>query len=410
MSDIAKFDAPYPLGEIPAFSEHKSVSVHDCSAGYFMAYAADCSVADFSEYVELLLSQGYEITAENTITDNRFVTLRNVGNGLRVHTYFIQSAGEIRVVVSEWQGDLPSKQDYESVCSTKVCQINAAHGIPGLDEGMSFVIRLSDGRFIIIDGGYRRGVCGKDVYDTLKALAPDPEHIKVAAWILTHYHGDHVGGFLEFAEMYGDDRSVSVECFVFNFPSDPVFCQNLAGDHTARVGEYAALYYPGASVYTAQTGEIYEFANARIEMLFTPQDYMPRTIENEADGIEAGTKKGDGNNLSLVFRIDFGKNTFFVMADTTTVCCDEMCRRYGSYMKSDYVQASHHGLSKPTPRAHNATKEIYDAISPEYAFMPCSATRYEVRREYEVNVHLANMVKKIYVAGEGTVSIDFDGE
>lgn len=406
MERIASFNAPYPLSEVPAIAKTEGVSFHDCSAGHFMAYVPSCTIGDLEDYVALLLENGYEITAENIITDNKFVSLRNTQSGIRVHTYFVGSAGEIRVVAGERFIPQPEKKDYDKVCPTVICQVNAAHNIPGLDEGMTYIIRLEDGSFVVIDGGYRRGVCGKDIYDNLKSLAPDPENIRISAWIFTHAHGDHVGGFVEFAEMYGDDTCVTVERFIYNFPTDPVFCQNLGADMAARVNEYTAHYYPDAPIYTAQTGEVYELANTRIEILFTPQDYMPRTIENEPDGIAAGVKKGDGNTLSLVFKMSFGEKSFLVMGDTTTVCCDEMCRRYGTYMKSDYVQASHHGLSKPTPRAHNATKEIYDTISPEYAFMPCSASRYLVRREYEVNEHLAAMVKQVYVAGEGTVCIE----
>lgn len=400
------FNAPYPLCEVPALPKKESVSVHDCSAGHFMAYAEGSSEIDFSEYVDLLCQSGYGITARNTIADNVFVTLVNGENNICVHTYFIKSASEIRVVAAEGRCPLPPKKKAERVCGSVICQINASHNIAGLDEGMSYVLRLCDGRFIVIDGGYRRGVCGKDIYESLVGLAPDASDVRIAAWIFTHAHVDHVGGFIEFAEMYGDETSICVESFVYNFPSDPVFCRNIAPDLSERVREYVSRYYPRATVYTAQTGERYEFANALVEILFTPQDYMPRTIENEADGIAAGTKKGDGNNLSLVFRIALDNRSFFVMGDTTTVCCDEMCRRYGDHMRSDYVQASHHGLSKPTPRAHNATKQIYDAISPEYAFMPCSASRYAVRREYEVNAHLEKMVKKVYVAGEGTVCVE----
>ena len=90
------------------------------------------------------------------------------------------------------------------------------------------------------------------------------------------------------------------------------------------------------------------------------------------------------------------------MGDTTSMCCDEMCLRYGSDMKSDIVQMSHHGLSKPTPRAHNATIEIYDIIAPDIALLPCGLGRAPDRLEYEVNAHLASRVKKLYISGNGT--------
>lgn len=410
MSCALRFNAPYPLSELPVPEGKESVSVHNCSAAGFMAYLPRVSSADFCEYRKRLCECGFEVVAENTVRSNCFFTACEYKRNIRAHVSFVESAGEMRIIASEDIRPLPTFSPYERVCTAAICQIDAAAGIAGLDEGMCYILRLSDGRFIVIDGGYRRPECARNIYDTLHRLSPGSSRIEIAAWLFTHGHGDHVGAFLAFAEAYSDDKSIKIGGFMCNLPLDPVFCENIDTSPAPRALEYMKRYYPEAPVYSVQTGERYVFADAVIEILFTPQDYMPRTIENEPDGIAAGLRKGDANNLSVVCRITLGESSFFVMADTTTVCCDEICRRYGDYIKSDFVQASHHGLSKPTPRAHNATKEIYDAISPRYAFMPCSASRYEVRREYEVNKHLEGLVERVYVAGEGTVCIEIGEE
>lgn len=406
MSGLTKFCAPHPLCLLPAVKGRADVSVHNCSAGSYMAYLPHADKADFDAYCASLADNGFEKTAENTIKNNFFFTAVNTCERVRAHVYFVESAGELRIVASENIRPLPTSVPPVRTCKSAICQIDAAAKMPGLDEGMAYVLRLSDGRFIIIDGGYRRGVCAKNIYETLLRLASDASRIEIAAWIFTHGHNDHVGAFFEFAEMYSGDRDIKIDCFMYNMPLDPVFCENFSLDLASKIADQIAHYYRGVPVYTVQTGERYVFADATVEILFTPQDYMPRTIANEPDGIAAGLRKGDMNNLSVVCRITLGKSSFFVMADTTTLCCDEMCRRYGDYMRSDFVQASHHGLSKPTPRAHNATREIYDAISPRYAFMPCSAQRYQVRREYDVNAHLASIAKRIYVAGDGDVCVE----
>ena len=139
MERIASFNAPYPLSEVPAIAKSENVSFHDCSFGHFMAYVPSCILGDLEAYTDLLCKNGYEITAENTINDNKFVTLRNTNSNIRVHTYFIGSAGEIRVVAGERFVPMPEKAAYDKICSTVICQVNAAHNIPGLDDNTPII-------------------------------------------------------------------------------------------------------------------------------------------------------------------------------------------------------------------------------------------------------------------------------
>ena len=83
------------------------------------------------------------------------------------------------------------------------------------DFGLSYVIRLSDGRFIIFDGGWNFEPDRNRLFECLKAGSPDEKPV-IAAWILTHPHGDHYLCFLGFMEQYGDQ--VVIEKFLFNFP------------------------------------------------------------------------------------------------------------------------------------------------------------------------------------------------
>jgi hypothetical protein len=52
-----------------------------------------------------------------------------------------------------------------------------------------------------------------------------------------------------------------------------------------------------------------------------------------------------------------------------------MCARYGNYLKSKYMQVSHHGLAINATgnlyiRRNNSTKELYGLIAPETVFWP----------------------------------------
>jgi len=103
-------------------------------------------------------------------------------------------------------------------------------------------------------------------------------------------------------------------------------------------------------------------------------------------------KKGNGNLQTVVFRLTVNNSSLFFMGDTATVCCNEMCNRYGSLMKSDYVQMSHHGMGDARPRARNATPEIYDCIAPKFGLLPCKKVSVPQKMELPINQHLASLV------------------
>jgi hypothetical protein len=309
----------------------------------------------------------------------------------------------MRIVAGENVPEIPAKKDCKKICEPFVAQLNSSHEILQLPEGLSLVVRVEDGSFVVIDGGYRRGCFAKIIYELLVDNAPDPDDIVISAWYFTHDHGDHAGAFLDFCEMYWD-KPVTIKSFIYNFVNDPEFCQNMVIGLSPRVKEEIARFYPNATVYDkANAGHRFYFGDTCMDVLFGVQDFMPRDIPNEADATPKTPKKGDGNNLTVVAKFTFGSGkSFMALGDTTTVCCNEMCARYGDFLKSDIVQMSHHGLSRNTPRAHNGTIEIYDTIGADIAFMPCSVERSGVRLEYEVNAHLASTVKRLVVAGAGT--------
>ena len=67
-------------------------------------------------------------------------------------------------------------------------------GTENVSNGLSVLIRLTDGRFIVIDGGFNRTECAdaliKAIKEQSKAYTNKPV---IAGWIITHAHGDHSG-------------------------------------------------------------------------------------------------------------------------------------------------------------------------------------------------------------------------
>ena len=79
--------------------------------------------------------------------------------------------------------------------------------------------KSSDGSFIIYDGGFSNSnTDGRKLNDVMTEQAPDPNNITIAAWVITHAHGDH---HATFASEFTKYRSkVKVENVIFNPPSN----------------------------------------------------------------------------------------------------------------------------------------------------------------------------------------------
>ena len=71
---------------------------------------------------------------------------------------------------------------------------------------------------------------------------------------------------------------------------------------------------------------------------------------------------------------------------------------YGSYLKSDIVQMSHHG-------GDGATPEFYTLISPHTALWPAEETKYRQNLNRECNKTLLKIVQDMYVARYDVITL-----
>lgn len=388
----------FPVGEVPYLEGSENASVHDYDDEHQVVVLEGVKKEEFEAYCDKLVADGFELYAENEINGNLFMTYYNEG-GKMIHTYWIEHFEEVRTVVANTELlPITSNADAESICTPLL------HQMKGLEEE-GYIIRLADGRFIIIDGGNPTEENVNAIYSFLKENAPDPNNISIATWYITHAHTDHCGALAAFSEKYSTDSSITLESIMFNpceTTEQMIYC---SASYKTNLDVALSTYYADVPVYKPLTGQVYTFGKTTIEILYTMSDFMPNTIEYESDG-----KGGDYNVMSTVCIIDIDstadiKDRWFVMGDTTTVACNEMCYRYGDYMKCNFVQVSHHGLS-PLPtgancRRHCATIEIYELIDPDIALWPTNAEKVQERIELEVNDYLASIVDEIVIAGDG---------
>lgn len=391
-------------GCVPVLPGSRCEGLFDCSDGLFQVICRNVTADSFSAWCEALSGAGYTAVSGNSRADNDFRTYTN-DSGEVLYASRIGHASEARLYFSRSLPLPPTATDSAAICQPLIKQLDASG--TNQNEGMGYIFRLSDGRFIIIDGGYKSNAAAKEIYDFLKANAPDPQNIRIAAWFISHYHGDHIGALIRFSENYGSDKTITIESFLANQCLTDSMIGNCNTEGGAILNHTVTLRtaYPNAVFYKPLAGQQYFFGDAQIDILYTICDFMPETIQNEPDATPASPKKGDYNTETMVaiFRVE--DTTFFFMGDTVRTACDEMSARYGDTMKCDYVQISHHGIGKTNPGAHeprreNSTEEIYRLISPDYAFLPCSSAKKDERMAFSVNRYLKSFLTKYWCAGD----------
>ena len=216
------------------------------------------------------------------------------------------------------------------------------------DQGNCYFLKNNeDGTLIVIDGGTAKN--GPSIASDIRAMGAH-----VDAWIITHYHQDHVGAF-NYIMTECDDITVDV---VYDTPLDrDYFLEKayewddvdyfLAYEKIAKEQKYVSEYH-----HVTRGEEITIDNDVNIKFFNT---YDDKTIENGWDDI--------GNTCSLVFKLQIGEDDLLFMSDChTEKMAQLMMDMYGDELSAKYLQVAHHGNNSiPTNTG------FYELVDPEVA-------------------------------------------
>ena len=342
------------------------------------SYIAQLEAAGFDLKGNKMTSYQYSSFDSDNYNRNRN-TMKNkfylyTNEDYMVYAYYTEGAKAIRVIVDyveEFETYLDAHTDDYNAATDKVTTpmfamldiggvdgiqqtksdgtlITDGNGNPktitGVTNGMCLVYRLSDGRFIVVDGGFWNvndgvGAGVKRLYDWLQKndhLAGENNNIVIANWIITHHHSDHISVAHKFESMYNGNGKVTIENFMYNFPSYE-YAMSVYGTNLS-VTEYRK-YYPklhntmqSNNCLVAHTGMTYQFADCSIEILYTHEDFYPEQIVSY-------------NNSSTVFKITLAGKTFLVAGDLEEPGQKRAIKQSGTLLESDFLQMTHHGYN-----------------------------------------------------------------
>ena len=256
---------------------------------------------------------------------------------------------------------------------------------------MSFVFITDQDRAVVIDGG------GPEDMPHLREMVGGR---KIAAWILTHPHLDHISGFV--SEMEKGEIAPQVEKVYYNFPSEEFTVVQPSEVLPHVIVDFNRIQPRFAEkCVTVQPGLEIDVDELHIEFLFCGEErYLypkPNLAVNEA---------------SIAFQVTSpGMRSVLFLGDLGPEGGRDLLRWQGEKLKSDTVQMSHHGHS-------GVTEEVYRAIAPQ-ACLWCAPDWLWEEADVEFEPELwgtwhqrkwmyAMGVTEHYVSKDGTQSIPLE--
>lgn len=342
------------LVNIPQYTSGKLGGIADVSEDAYELFYTDTTAEEFGKYCEALEGQSYTLYAKNEINGNLYRSYYKDNKEL-VYTYYTKKDNSVRIIVSPFNdGLLPlTFEATNKVTDFSVTQLKLDFANSG--NGMSYIITLEDGSFIIIDGGSAGNSSCKNadwLHQKLQALNKREGTPVIAAWYLTHIHQDHCGAFADFATKYGSQYIL--EYAIHNLPTKYIGdrdSDNLQSKFYEN-GKYAKAvnaFVGEAKTVRVHTGMKFNIHGAEFEVLYTWEDCFPTGVETQ-------------NDCSVVTKMTLAGQTFFWTGDIQKQASDIIMENFGSYVKSDYLQLAHHGW------ANGGSWELYRAVDPTVVF------------------------------------------
>ena len=369
------------LKDLPKYPS-RNHSLVDCSDNTSMIVATDTTILEYQSYCAKLVEQGFTLySSREDVNGNYFNTYTKAP--IAITTYFSPSSKSTRIISGPIKDIPPQEVDNtpEEVEPTLTLLSQGAHR----DNGLGMVYLLPNGKFLIIDGGY---VQGATLYNKLRELAPDKENITIAAWYITHPHGDHQQGIMSILRNY--NKVIKIESVLYNYTTTAQYSAittGADGGGSANSFRTNLTKYLDSStkIYKPHTGQIYKYGSTEVEILYTVEDVLPKTLDYL-------------NTSSLVVRVTIGDHTMLALADTTHVSGDILKNMFGKYLESEMVQLAHHGT-------HPGYASLYDTIKSKVLIWPSNYKNVAAQITNSAVVAALNQATDVYVVNENDITI-----
>ncbi len=391
----------------------------DTGAESKMQIVTGTSSSQYSAYRDLLKEKGYVNLgsvgwASQQSTNNRHYKFLSPDGTYALYTYWTPATKEVRIIV-DTHVDTLRKFKYESPDRhngngrTEVYMYSLTASTDGFkntsdyatenrsNSGSMFIVKMPDNSLFVVDGGTYYQMSDRaceQLYAFMRSITgvPEDEKIIINTWFISHLHFDHCAGFPRFLHKYNTE--VELLNIMYNF--------DIEGASQKYVRRVARLF-PNAKYYKQHTGETFDIAGVKFDVLYTVEDrYKPNSsnklILNDASCLGNYTEE---NNGSTVLRMTFDGKTMLLTGDLEKADAVLMARYPAADLKSDLLQIPHHAFDNHTT--------LVKTVAPAISFINQAESAIRNREDvYDNNAAWKPYAGTMYYCGERTVGYAAD--
>lgn len=209
---------------------------------------------------------------------------------------------------------------------------------------LSAIVQTSQGSLIVIDGGL--GADGDYLRSQIQARGSH-----VAAWLITHPHGDHAGALYKILqdEAAGVQSGIQIDGIYYSFGNPEWYTVNDPSEQTMAhsiMGSFAGL--PETMLHTVTRGQTIQVDDVTIQVM--------------NDRYETAGDKG--NNACIVYKLWVNGKSILFLGDMAQEGGQRLLAEVGAQeLKSDIVQMAHHGQN-------GVDEAFYKAVDPQMCLWP----------------------------------------
>ena len=349
------------LNKLPRYAAADSFSLTDAGDGSYVLAVGDVTLDEHNSYLELVKAAFTLKEERNILNDTNRYTLYTDGTDAitTIHTSYNNAARVIIEPIASNGYYAYENKGGAGALPPLLIQVGLNPTGSDTQNGMCYIVRLSNGKFMIWDGGhddsvYKEGQNCQRLVNVLRGYAPNPSNIRIACWLITHPHTDHIGALQYFCNNLSKFSDVTVENLLVNLPSDIQAMQDTSSDGLeVKMNKYRSvikkLTDKGTVLHKSHPGQVYQFADAKLEILYSHDMRAEKPLK-------------ESNNLSIVSKLTIAGQTILFNGDTHTRSNEVMIKMYGEDLKVDFYQTPHHGFGPNDYRYPELARPAYTLL------------------------------------------------
>ena len=388
------------LSALPTFEGGTFGAYYEAGGNCDEIIIRDTTPEMYNQYLVKLEAVGYKKYTDHEMAGNLFATYTNDKYTVTAGYYDYETS--VRLLIEPLAPAVGLKEDnvYTKVTTTQLTMLGQEYinsNGETKSNGQSILIRCADGRFIIVDGGHGTSAIANELLATMKeqsaGYAKTSKDITVAAWIVTHAHGDHFGTLVNYYSVFKD---ITVEKILVNFLSETerqkAISSSDVGKNWSSTEGSAYTKVPtaakalGAEIHQIHVGQVYYVADVVMEVLYTIESFGPKVCNAL-------------NTSSTVMKMNIAGTTYMSTGDATGNGMEICAKMYGDYIQTDIVQVCHHG---GTTWGNDAGMiKAYQTINAATVLWPRGISTYQSSKSAARNAVLYKVsnYKEDYVSG-----------